>query len=288
MRNNPPERRHSVQGQGALPASRLPLTAFTLVELLTAIAILAIIVAILFQAFNATSNALMRNQNKIEVNQTVRAVMDVITRDLERIEYNDNVLNLYQPDTGGAELIPDVLTNTLYMLSDLPVPEPNCLGSYVNVGYQISQTNVGGFNKWVLMRGDDSTVVTTGACSNHWWDFSFPGCGFNAVTDTNDICYNPGYWKVLSENVIGIYFDFYTNAVLGQENAFGTNWNSLAVPNPLPYSVGVGLYAIDTDTYNKALRVDPTLASAASRNLITTNMRLFYTRVFLPQSTQNP
>jgi prepilin-type N-terminal cleavage/methylation domain-containing protein len=260
-------------------------SAFTLLELLSAMSILSIIVALLFAAFRGSSDAALRNQNKIEVNQAVRAVLDQIARDLERIQYQGNAINLYS-DAGGM-LIPGVVpTNALYFLTYLPDPEPNAYGSIVNVGYQIAQTNVGGFNKWVLLRGDDPAVDVV-TCSNSWWNFAV--CPFNAGTDPNDDSYNPDYWKLLSENVIGLRFDFYTNALAagGGADQSTPTWNSTSIPNALPYCVKATVFSIDTDAYNKALRIDPTLTGPGT-NLILANVHANSVRVFLPCSTANP
>src|ERR1051325_6964657 len=247
--------------------------AFTLVELLTAIGILAILVALLFTAFDTSSKVTVRQENKTEVNQVVRAVLEQISRDLERTVYLNNVVNMYQTDSGSyiASLIP---TNTLYLLGDLPPPEWNPLGSYVNVGYRITQTNMdtgipGVTNKWVLVRGDDP-YVNTAAYTNNWWDHleSSP------------------YWKILSDNIIGIQFLFYTNNINVHTNSsfdttmYATNWNATTIPNPLPYSVGVWIHAVDTDNYNRALKIDPDLTGEGT-NIIQRNVRSFFTRNYI-------
>lgn len=266
--------------------------AFTLLELLTAVAILALIVAMLSSAFKSTSDVAVRNANKTEVNQVVRAVLDQIARDLERAVYKNNALNMYQdPAMTGFWIGGAVPTNTLYFLTDIPTADGNSFGYPVNVGYQIALTNVGGVsNKWVLMRGDDPGVQPSGPCTNRWWDFSVCPFYTNLVAATENLY----YWKVFSENVIGIQFKFYTNAAalytadsFSAAAGFVQTWSSLASTNPLPYSVGVQIWTIDTESYNKALRIDPGL-SGVGTNVINNNMRTYFTRVFLPSSTQNP
>src|ERR1044071_8445198 len=77
------------------------LRAFTILELLVSIGILGILVALLFQTFKSTSDVTLRNQNRVEVNQVVRAVMDLITRDLERAVYTGSAVNMYQGASGS-------------------------------------------------------------------------------------------------------------------------------------------------------------------------------------------
>lgn len=260
--------------------------AFTLLELLTAIAILGVIITILVSAFQSASTVTIRNENKTEVNQAVRAVLDQITRDIERTVNLTTAVNMYCPGSGG-NLIPGIPTNALFFLSDLPAPEPNPYGSYVNVGYQIAKTNISGMtDRWVLMRGDDPNV-DTGTYPSAWWTTFNPN-----TTSTNELAYNPCYWKPLSENILGIQFAFYSNSLdsakFSAPNADTSNtvWNSTTVPNPIPLSVKVTLYVIDTDTYNKALRIDANLGGVAT-TLITNNVRTYTARIFLPSSSAN-
>jgi type II secretory pathway pseudopilin PulG len=260
---------------------------FTLMELLVSVAILGILVVLLFSAFQSSSQVMVRNENRTEVSQSVRAVLDQISRDVERTVYRDSGVNLYH--TGAGFLIPNVPTNTLFVLADVPLPERSD-GNPVSIGYQIAKTNYGGIDKWVLMRGDDAKVDAS-LCLTNWWD-NCPTCGCPFFPNTNNppnidpVNYNPAYWKVLSENVIGIEYKFYTNTVRATADSFTNAWQ--IITNVLPYSVLATVYTIDTDTYNKALRVDPTLAGASAQNLITNNMRKYSARIFLPRSTQNP
>lgn len=258
--------------------------AFTLLELLTSITILCILVILLVQAFQGSSDAAIRNQNKIEVNQAVRAVLDQIARDAERIQFQGNSVNIYSDS--GTSAVAGLPASTLYILTDLPSPEPNPYGSFVNVGYRIAQTNVAGRLKFVLQRGDDPAVDAV-SCSNTWWDFSV--CPFNANTNTTDAGYNPEYWKLLSENIVGIQFDFFTNAVAagGGADMFTPTWTSTDIPNTLPYCVKATIYSVNSDTYNKALNIDPTLTGAGT-NLILASVRTNSVRVYLPCSTSNP
>lgn len=271
-------------GQSEIENRTSNISSFTLIELLTAIAILGIIMAVLFSSFQSASDATVRNENRIEVNQVVRAVLDLMARDLERTIASTSWITLYQPP--GGYLAGSIPTNTLYCLTDLGSGEQNCPGNEgVNIGYRIAQAQVGGLNKWVLQRGDDS-LVSPGDYPNNWWTTfnSYP----NPPPESYEKCFNTNYWKLLSENVIGVEFTFFTNAAAPYlDYDFTTVWTPSAA-GPLPHSIGISLYAIDTDAYNKALRADPSLASAVSRTILTNNVRVYYTRVFLPRSSENP
>lgn len=258
--------------------------AFTLIELLASMAILITIMLILISAFNSTSTVSALNQRRVELNQTVRAVLEQISRDIQRAGRLNNVTNMVS-GFGGSYVGPVgfgvVPTNALYFLCDVQPPEPNPYGSLVNVGYQIVRTNVGGILKFALERGDDAGVLTAGPCADtwwHWWTISNP-----CTTPTTD-----PYWKLFSENVIGIQFYFYvnsTNVVSDDSFKLGTyaaSWSS----NGLPSSVGVSLYTIDSRSYERALAIDSNLVNNVAVSIITNNMRVYFTRIFVPRSSE--
>ena len=159
----------------------------------------------------------------------------------------------------------------LYFLSTLSTAEGNTLGTVVNVGYQMAQVPSTNFavvvNKWVLQRGDDAGVDPL-TYPTAWWD--------NRT--------NPGsYWKTLSDNIVGISFQFYTDP-----DNFVTTWPPPAWPattNALPTSVGISIWAIDTANYNLALT--PGLDATVAQRILTNNVHKYTSRVFLPQSTCN-
>ena len=244
--------------------------AFTLIELLAALAVLGMLVVMLFVAFSNSNRMMILGANQMEKNQVVRAVLQQISRDIERTAYSGSAVNMYQAIAGvevGSGL--GISNNTLYCLSALSSEEGNVLGTVVNVGYRIAQvatTNYGvGVDKWVLQRGDDA-YVDPNTYPTSWW------------TATNT------FWKTLSDNVIGVAFQFYTDP----DSSPSTTWDSITLPNSLPTSVGISIWAIDSDNYNRALAVDPNLNSAAAKMIITNNTHKYTSRVFLPQSTQNP
>ena len=250
-------------------------SAFTLIELLAALAVLSMLVVLLFNAFSSSSRMMALGSNQMEKNQVVRAVLQQITRDLERTAQTATSVNLYQdPVTAGKELYftgSGISNNTLYCLSTLTSEEGNILGTVVNVGYGMGQVPTTNYTvevkKWVLQRGDDASV-DPGTYKTSWWAPA-------NLTNT--------FWKTLSDNVVGVAFQFYTNA-----DDFVTTWSSVAVPNnPLPTSIGITIWAIDSDNYNRALGQSSTLSTPIAKQIFTNNVHKYTARVFLPQSTQN-
>ena len=58
--------------------------AFTLIELLAALAVMSMLVVLLFKAFSSTSGIVISGSNEMEKNQVVRAVLQQVARDIER------------------------------------------------------------------------------------------------------------------------------------------------------------------------------------------------------------
>ena len=233
------------------------------------------LVVLLFNAFSSSSRMMALGSNQMEKNQVVRAVLQQITRDLERTAQTATSVNLYQdPATEGTELFftgSGITNNTLYCLSALTSEEGNLLGTVVNVGYKMGQvltTNYGvGMNKWVLQRGDDA-YVDPATYKTSWWA---------PANLTNN------FWKSLSDNVVGVAFQFYTNA-----DDYVTTWSSVTIPNnPLPTSIGITIWAIDTENYTRALGQSSTLSTVVAQQIFTNNVHKYTARVFLPLSTQN-
>jgi len=251
-------------------------TAFTLIELLAALAVLSMLVVMLFLAFTNCNRMMVLGSNQMEKNQVVRAVLQQISHDLERTVYYGNTVNIYQTNA-SAELIvgSGIYTNTLYCLSTLSTDEGNVLGTVVNVGYQIAQVPVMNFgvvvNKWVLQRGSDPLV----------YPFQYPSDPPNPPGGWWNHQSNPTtYWQTLSDNILGISFQFYTDSV----SAAVSTWNTIGT---LPSSVGISIWAIDSDNYNRALTLDSSLSSSSAIQILTNNVHKYTNRVFLPQSTQN-
>jgi len=254
--------------------------AFTLIELLAALAVLSLLVMMLFMAFSNANRMMTLGSNQMEKNQVVRAVLQQIARDVERTVYSTTSTNIYASPPAEIFTGSGIYTQTLYCLSTLATDEGNTNTntlSVVNVGYQLAQipTTVFGspVTKWALQRGDDSDISTV-KYPTLWYN------NWSASAIAN------GYWKTLSDNIVGIRFQFYTNGDL-----CSTEWNSSAIDrsNSLPQSVGITIWAIDSANYNLALKFDSTAAfsSDPAKTIFTTNVHKYTSRVFLPQSTKN-
>ena len=247
--------------------------AFTLIELLAALAVLSMLVVLLFNAFSSSSRIMALGSNQMEKNQVVRAVLQQISRDLERTAYSSAAVNLYQ-SAAASEVISGtgILTNTLYCLSTLTVEEEgNLLGTIASVGYRVTQVTLTNFgvpvNKWVLQRGMDA-YVDPSTHPTDWWNYS--------VTNTT-------YWQTLSDNIVGVAFQFYASPLTPPV----TTWSSTTIPNNLPTAIQISIWAIDSDSYNRALALDPSLSLTTAKNMLMNNVHQYTSRVFLPQSTQN-
>jgi type II secretory pathway component PulJ len=251
------------------------LAAFTLIELLAALAVLSMLVIMLFMAFSNASRMMILGSNQIEKNQVVRAVLQQISRDLERTVYSGSVVNMYQASTTTDYIFTGsgISNSTLYCLSTLYRDEGNAYGgiadgSAAEVGYRVIATSVTTYGapvtKYVLQRGADN--------GTNLWD---------TPTNWYENLNNPTtFWQTLSDNVVGLAFQFYTAADTGQ-----STWDSTALPNRLPTSVGITIWAIDSASYDLALKLG---LAGTGQTIFKNNVHKYTSRVFLPQSTQNP
>ncbi len=87
---------HELSGNQPRPEVSTPGTAaFSLIELLASMAILLTMVLILVSAFNSTSNLAILNQRRVDLNQIVRAVLDQISRDIQRAATLNSVVGMH-------------------------------------------------------------------------------------------------------------------------------------------------------------------------------------------------
>ncbi|MEI8315027.1 MAG: prepilin-type N-terminal cleavage/methylation domain-containing protein [Verrucomicrobiota bacterium] len=237
--------------------------AFTLIELLAALAVLSMLVIMLFMAFSNANRMMLLGSNQMEKNQVVRAVLQQISRDLERTAFSSVGTNIYLASAAANYIFASsgISNSTLYCLSTLTASEGNTNGSAVNVGYQMTYATSSGVSKWFLQRGSDAGAKPP----VDWTTYSPPAT----------------FWQPLSDNILGIAFQFYTNADLSTPT-----WPPAAT-NMLPTSVGITLWVIDSASYNLALTLWSS-DSATAHRILTTNTHQYTSRVFLPQSTQNP
>ena len=60
--------------------------AFTVIELMLAVAIMGVIIFALYSVFNQTQRALRRSETDVDVSQRARAVLEMISRELEQAQ----------------------------------------------------------------------------------------------------------------------------------------------------------------------------------------------------------
>src|SRR5262245_50423505 len=63
--------------------------AFTVIELMLAVAIMGVIIYALFSVFNQTQRALRRSETNVDISQRARAVLEMIGRELEQARPTD-------------------------------------------------------------------------------------------------------------------------------------------------------------------------------------------------------
>src|SRR3954469_4716918 len=128
-------------------SSNLAGPAFTLIELMLAIAIMGVIVYALYHVFNQTQRAMRSNEIQGDISEKARAIMDLISREIEQSQATFGSLNGFQEDNmvGGPEFLPPRLqkatdradiqprTNMLYNVFFLN----NRTNAWQGIGYRV-------------------------------------------------------------------------------------------------------------------------------------------------------
>ena len=89
--------------------------AFTVIELMLAVAIMGVIVYALFSVFNQTQRALRRSETDVDVSQRARLVQEMIERELEQAQPTEG----FWVETRGTDR---VITNEINLMGGLEYP----------------------------------------------------------------------------------------------------------------------------------------------------------------------
>lgn len=198
-----------------------PAGAFTLLELLASMAILALMMVMLFSAFNLASKAWLQGENRVETFQQARAALDFISKELSQAIVTTNVpflanfnsLAFVSPSSDSPSDGTDLM-KIVYRLNyqQIGAPDPNGIFSD-NVAPQ------------KLARRASAYSSTTGNC----WDYGLGvSCSslpwnFYDFSATKNWPETSDYTKtaVLAENIVSLVFDFQDS--LGRYTNY---WNS--------------------------------------------------------------
>jgi type II secretory pathway pseudopilin PulG len=258
--------------------------AFTLVELLTSIAILLILVGMLTVTFNTASNTWRAAEREVERFQDARAALDLISRDLQQVYVSSNA-----PFYGTSSSLAFVAT-----VNDTPTAADLAEVVYLLNRAETPQAPFRLYRR--LTRSTTNDVFSSGPIPyqivpNPRWDFySNPSDWPNTVDYTNSVC----------DNVISFALEYRMN-----DDTASSFWNSTPFSPAWEEPKGSGSYAVQfagpdermtnlppayidvrlrvVDSKTAALLRQSNLAPAAWTNLVRQASRRFAVIVPIPQ-----
>ncbi len=272
---------------------------FTLLELMTALAITSMLVVMLFAAFNQASRAWTTAENRVETFTQARAALDFMAKELSQAIVTPNITFL--ADTNNLAFVAPLnegtnavdLMEVVYRLSrksDFPTALPDPGGIFVD------DPNV--WPKKLVRRTAHFAAPAGAVPPGEGWDY---GQGKACLVNKPwDFYTNPNWPEtsaylrtaVIAENIVSLRFDFYDstfspytywnstiNPGWANELSPSVSGGATAMNNRAPAGVQITIGIIDSKA---AARLQPGMSATASNNIINQSMRAFSTLVAIP------
>lgn len=247
---------------------------FTLIELITAMAIFSVLMVIMMRFFNEAQKAWTESSKRSMLYSNARIAMDLITRDLQCAIYTQNQTpfwhcRLSSPDNNTKEM--------LSFITETPMrPNDECLPT-CEVQYKLfyTTTPTDASAGW-LMRRVTGDVNDDGSTNTRWkvsGNFNVAASGGIAKVftrdnsssgDANETYDGNGFIKVIPY-VTQLKFNCFksdNSPIPADSDHNAYTLNSAGHDNAFPYLVKVSLSMLDKDSWKKwiAMGGDPSLA----------------------------
>lgn len=216
--------------------------AFTLIELLASLAILALIMTMLFSIFEQVNKAWLNGEGRVDTFTQARAILDLMTRELSQAIATSKV-----PFFGKDP-------NDVYFVAPLNT-DPNNQADLCEVGYEFNPV------AFTLRR----RFTASGGNIGGTWDFyTRPGAWWRTFDTSQD-------FFLANDNILNVQF-VYLDRTLG----------SIPTPvvNQLPYAIQVSMYLVDNRTVTR-LKLVPNVGTAW-QSITNSTLRSFSTLVYMP------
>jgi prepilin-type N-terminal cleavage/methylation domain-containing protein len=241
-------------------------TAFTLIELLTSMAILGVMMVVLFSVFDQINKAWLQGENRVETFTSARAALDYMSRELSQAIatnipfYGDSTHVYFVAPVGSSPQNQSDLCEIGYEFEGVDPSNPN------NLTLKIERRLIA-----------PTALNCQGFPASHWNPYATPpwwnlffGVPINTTTESST--------ALASNCVYGLQFQYYgPNGVL-----LPTPYNPS--PSKLPYAIAIIMTNVDSRTAAKLNIPAIASAGAATWQTIVTNAtpRVFSTTVYLP------
>lgn len=245
-----------------------------MIELLVAMAVLALLIVMLMGLVDSTTKLWRQNENRVDAYREARAALGIISRDLDNIVSTDNTnyfaLNRIQVpgavgDTNRA--------STLFFLTGLPKSAQSFVGSDQN---KTDICTVGYFLADAILPGavDSKRAQRT---RNLYRYFLASDQTFTNLSQTNmfqGVSPSSVESELLARNITEFSVEAYTNA---SANAWGKF--SQSMDSPIPKLIKITIKAVNNETAQKLENSDWSDTNAAS---IKQAVQTFQTHVTIP------
>ena len=261
---------------------------FTLLELITAMAIFAVLMGVMMKFFHEAQMAWTTSTQRSLVYDNARIAMDLITRDLQAAYYKKDVTPFWQKGVTGAGW-GAYRNDLLAFVSATPIPQEHSTTPYNEVIYQLyyasssTDPNAG----WLMrsVTGNKTDATTVNSKYNYQGNFNVSA---NTATDAFTVggTSNEDFVKVIP-NVTNLTFTCFRKD--------GTTISPApAGPTDFPYIVKVELTLLDNNSWKRWLAYGATpnqgsedSDTAAARELRLGRERTFTKFIFLGERGQS-
>jgi prepilin-type N-terminal cleavage/methylation domain-containing protein len=263
---------------------------FTLLELLAAMAILAVIVSLLFGVFGQASRAWLQGENRVETFTDARAVLDLMSRELSQALVNSNL---------------QFLANTNSLAFVAPVSTANGSVDLMEVVYVLSNSVPFNYTYSLIRRASLCGPVVPGHCYDYGQKMACPGSPWDFYSSPNwPETSDPTLTTVVANHITSLQYTLYdTNGGAwvywnSSVNPSGVSWHHelpppglpSGIPAPAPYpgmtmtsrapgGVEIQIVAVDSRAAN---RLQPGMNPGAVSNIINQAQKTFVTFVSIP------
>lgn len=248
--------------------------AFTMLELLVAMAVLSILVVMLFGMVDAAAKLWRENENRVDAYREARAALNVISADLKNVFSAPNKTYFSTNFVGNVPA--DSSNSPIFFMTSIPKkaqPSSDNKSDLCAVGYflRFNKQNVGlsgtdpnvltkeSFNLYRVVRGSKETFANLAS----------------GASPFKDLASDPQS-EILARNICKLEFLYYqTNSVGGLEDWIPSD------ARPFPQMVEIKIGSISDEV---AKRLDGSDENWKTNNpLILKNMRTFVSRIQIPR-----
>jgi type II secretory pathway pseudopilin PulG len=237
-------------GQNGRPTNTI---GFTLIELVTSMAILGLMMIVLFSVFDQVNKAWLQGENRVETFTDARAVLDLMSRELSQAIATNNIM--FYGGSNSVSFVAPVNSN------------PQNLSDLCGVGYDFEQCNN---NQWTLRINRHLIQPTTIAAANLIYSPTWTNNFYKPTFDT--------IATLATNSVFALHFWYLSN---NPNSGSFSSWPNPTYPSPsvLPSAIIIEMTNVDSRT---AARIRQFTPSSLPTNLISATLRDFTTTVYLP------